>query len=201
MTSCARVKRKAILIDWPADDIRNLKPPADPRVWQMYLDLAPGFMLDFDETGRRTDFTWIDKTHAQARSIDLDHRNLELTISVDRQKIWQGPMEDAGPLIIDLDDSDQHQSRVLTFELGGYADRHMPLIAPDTSNRSAIRLERLCIQGIDVTAVFDKDNTSGGRLFSSNGSYHFHYHTPIYDWLLAQANFLKIAFVYHKPGV
>lgn len=157
-----------------------------------------GFMMAFDETGLQEHYKWVPTEHATALGIDIGHQGLHLTVAIDDTTLWQGPVQDLADQSIttEIHDSDSNQIRQMTLAFSGWQDHHMPLIAPDISNRAAVRLRSLVIEEIDVTSVFDRDNDTGGLIFSGNQTNNWKFHTPIYSWLLEQARDLKLAVIY-----
>lgn len=158
------------------------------------IDFVPGYLVDVDETGHTQQATWIPQIYKNdhAAIADLDHHGLEILVQIDGQTIYHVPVTEAGSMQAQAADTDDPGSHLLTVTLSGYQDRHMPLISPDRSNRSAVKIERMILEGIDISEIFADRNSSGGCVFSGNGHYEFGFTTPVYRWLLDQARWLKL---------
>ena len=173
--------------------------PETKYCWNLKLKFSLGFIPDFDESGRTTQFTWIDlenKTFHQGKlkQLELCHNGIELCVTINGEPIIHRPVSEINNREISsvIDDSSDNQTKTLLFTFSGFEETHMPLVDENTSARAAIKLSLLEFEDVDVFKLFDSssiNNTGdvksrGGIMFSSNGTSSFEFSTPIYRWLL-----------------
>jgi hypothetical protein len=173
--------------------------PAETYQWTLDLNMFLGFIVDFDETGTKIDYTWVDLFDQQPydhiiKKYNLNHNGICLEILIDDQSIFNQnltnqPVIKISQLVQDTDNLVDHK---LKFKVSGYRDCHMPLIGDNTSLRATIKLAGLKFESIALDQVFDtnaefkfNNNTSmGGVIFSGNTESVLKFQTPIYQWLL-----------------
>jgi hypothetical protein len=172
----------------------------NPCFCKIEINLEPGIIPNFDESGQNNDFTWIGATDQAAYQTYLDQYQIDVNqinfqIHVDQHEIYKDSPKTVQQVISQshVQDMAEHQQHVLRFELSGFQEQHMQLIEPEISIRAAIRLISLKVENIDITPIFDHfadffDGTvcsTGGVIFSTNTVSTLNFSTPIYKWLIS----------------
>lgn len=174
------------------------KPPPSYR-FDLDMSLSLGYIAGLDETGQDLGYTWIPISDSQSRQdhlagIALDHLGINLKIKNDSDVLLDLDLGQDPNIKIhtQIEFGQDTQDRGLSLTFSGFSDRHMPLTAPNVSARSAIRLDSLRFEDLDIMPMYEQHSTFQGdgnvavgvTLFTCSGVCEFVYQTPIYSWLI-----------------